>query len=125
MEALILQEGKNTPKIVFDPENNTFSMTGRSFPENAKKFYTPVLEWLDAFQPAGSDSLRFQFELYYVSSSSIIALLEVMRRLDALNGNGTSVTVTWHYDEDDDDIKKIGEDYERITSLEFEIVPNP
>ena len=37
-----------------------------------------------------------------------------------LSNAGTQTTVLWSYDEDDDDIKKTGEDYQKLTKLNFE-----
>lgn len=122
MESLIIQEGKNTPEIIFEPGKNDFRITGKSFPENAKKFYADVLVWLDNFSP--NDDITFEVVLQYISSSSIISILEIIRRLDKINSNGANVTVNWYYDADDDDIKKIGEDYQRISSININLITN-
>ncbi|MBL4651389.1 MAG: SiaC family regulatory phosphoprotein, partial [Flavobacteriales bacterium] len=66
MSSLILAEGKNTPEIVFNPADGVFTIKGKSFPENAKKFYAEVLDWLDNFVP--EDELTFDIILYYISS---------------------------------------------------------
>ncbi len=122
MNSLILAEGKNTPEIVFDPSQNSFSVKGKSFPENAKRFYAEVLEWLDNYAP--SSPITFDVVLYYISSSSIISILEIIRKLDKINSNGDLVSINWYYEADDDDIKKIGEDYQRISNLSINLIAN-
>lgn len=122
MDKLEIKEGKNTPHIIFDPAGNRFSVAGKSFPENAKKFYEPILSWLDQFSPSGN--IEFNFVLYYISSSSIISILEIIRKLDKINSSNTSITINWCFEEDDDDIKKIGEDYQRISKLNINLIAN-
>lgn len=122
MNSLILAEGKNTPEIVFDPSQNSFSLKGKSFPENAKRFYAEVLEWLDNYSP--SSPITFDVVLYYISSSSIISILEIIRKLDKINSNGDLVSINWYYEADDDDIKKIGEDYQRISNVSINLIAN-
>lgn len=122
MRSLILAEGKNTPEVVFNASENIFTIKGKSFPENAKKFYSGILDWLNEFNP--NNDLNFQISLYYISSSSIISVLEIIRILDKINANGNSVSINWYYDQDDEDIKKIGEDYQRISTTSINLIAN-
>ena len=122
MRSLILAEGKNTPEVVFNASENIFTIKGKSFPENAKKFYSGILDWLNEFNP--NNDLTFQISLYYISSSSIISVLEIIRILDKINANGNSVSINWYYDQDDEDIKKIGEDYQRISTTSINLIAN-
>ena len=122
MRSLILAEGKNTPEVVFNASENIFTIKGKSFPENAKKFYSGILDWLNEFNP--NNDLNFQISLYYISSSSIISVLEIIRILDKINANGNSVSINWYHDQDDEDIKKIGEDYQRISTTSINLIAN-
>ena len=49
MEKFIIEPTANSPRIVLDPEKRTFEFSGESRPENVRKFYLPVLEWLEAY----------------------------------------------------------------------------
>ncbi|PCJ84384.1 MAG: hypothetical protein COA57_09295 [Flavobacteriales bacterium] len=124
MQKLFIEESKNGPQILFDPEANNYSVTGRSFPENAIKFYEPVFDWLESFSPPPNAELNFNFELYYISSSSLISLLEVLRKINNFKINGTSIKINWRYDDDDDDMRKIGEDFMNVLGLPFEFIEN-
>lgn len=121
---LVIQEEKHTPRIVLDPEKNIFEITGKSFPEDSRQFYRPVLEWLDTHNSELPSAFDFKFNLFYVSSSSIIAIKQVLMKLKECSQMGKAVRVLWHYDEDDEDIKKTGEDYVKVTSLDFHFVSN-
>jgi hypothetical protein len=115
MSKLHISEGKNTPEVNWDVESGTFSIMGKSFPENSKKFYNPLTDWLDEQEFAGV--IKFEFYFYYLSSSSIIAIYQILKRLESISDKGTSIEVIWKYDDGDDDIERIGLDYQKITSL--------
>lgn len=120
----ILEEQKNTPQISFDPEKHEFRITGRSFPENSKKFYSKVLEWFNDYSPSPGSNMNFHFSFYYISSSSIISLMELIKKINSYNAEGFPVNIFWYYDEDDDDIKKIGEDYANFCNGPFHLISN-
>lgn len=123
MTKLIITEDKNTPSVTFDPETSTFSLLGKSFPENSKKFYAPVIEWLEQYSPASQSKIEFNFYFYYLSSSSVIAVLEILRRIGNWRQNGASININWNYDEDDEEIRRIGEDYMKIVEFPFNFIP--
>lgn len=125
MNRLEILETGNTPYILFDSSANVFKIEGKSFPEDCKEFYTPVIAWLEKFQAVNPKQFTLSFNLFYLSSSSIISVKQLLLKLVAFQAVGTAVTVVWCYDEDDDDIKKTGEDYLKITKLKFQFQINP
>lgn len=122
MTKLIIQEDKNTPNVILDPENANFRFFGKSFPENSKKFYQPVIEWIENHTPDSGSVVEFNFYFYYLSSSSVIAVLEILKRLNRWKENNVAVNINWNYDEDDDEMKRIGEDYMRIVNFKFNFI---
>ncbi len=121
MKRLEIKETSNTPHILFDIESGTFVIDGKSFPEDSKEFYRPLIEWVDELisHKEKISKLNLQFNLFYLSSSSIISVKQLLMKLVELQNAGVSVLVTWKHDDDDDDIKKTGEDYQKITKLNF------
>jgi hypothetical protein len=121
---LVIEEERHTPRIIIDPEKNVFEITGKSFPEDSKQFYKPVLDWLENNSSKLPKTLDFRFNLFYLSSSSIIAIKQLLMKLKDCRQKGTDVRILWHYDADDEDIKKTGEDYVRVTDLDFRFIAN-
>lgn len=124
MKRLEIQPSNNTPHIILDADANTFLIEGKSFPEDSKEFYRPVIEWMDEFKTTKPGKLNISFNLFYLSSSSIISVKQFLMKIVDLNASGTQATVIWNYDYDDDDIKKTGEDYQKLTKLPFEYIVN-
>lgn len=124
MKRLEITESSNTPHILFDAQENVFKIEGKSFPEDSKEFYRPLLEWLGEFQQTAPKAFTLEFNLFYLSSSSIISVKQILQKVVDLMKAGTQVAVVWKYDSDDDDIRKTGEDYMKLTQLNFSFVEN-
>jgi hypothetical protein len=124
MKRLEILPSNNTPHILLDVESNNFLIEGKSFPEDSKEFYRPVIEWMDEFKISGPKSVKISFNLFYLSSSSIISVKQFLMKVVDLHTSGVQATIVWNYDEDDDDIKKTGEDYQKLTKLNFEYIVN-
>ena len=62
MENYFIEGTEDTPQINFNAETHTFTVSGRSLPENAIDFYAPVLEWIDTTLNE-NDSMDFIFEV--------------------------------------------------------------
>ena len=119
---LEIEEKKNSPHIKFDLNSGACSILGRSFPENAKKFYDPIYAWLDENLGACQGKIVLDLYFYYLSSSSVIAVLDLIKIFDNIHGENVDLQVNWRYDIDDDDVKRIGEDYNRIIGVNINII---
>ena len=121
MEPINIEPSVKTPKISFDDGSGALEIEGRSIPENSTEFYKPVFEWLDAYIEAPSANTEFAFKLEYFNTSSSKCILDVLRKLEKLHVNGNKVVVNWFYEEDDEDMKEAGENYQRIVSVPIQL----
>ena len=110
MEKLFVKETLNSPRIILDPGKKRYEISGKSFPENAKAFYQPVIDWLKNIPNPYPEKIRMSFIFDYISSSSVISIKQVLARIKALNENGANIDVLWHYDPSYPDIKETGEE---------------
>jgi hypothetical protein len=111
---------KNTPKVIGSMTKGFLRLEGSSFPENSKKFYDPLMIWVAESRKIAS-TFEIEASFSYVSSSSLIAILNLLKRFQSLYG-AESVTLKWYYEEDDDDILKIAEDYRKIIEIAIECI---
>ncbi|NOR34069.1 MAG: DUF1987 domain-containing protein [Bacteroidales bacterium] len=130
MEKLIFEPTANSPRIVLDPENRNFEFSGESRPENVRKFYLPILEWLEAYT-AEQDKLRddertfgllCQFNFEYFNSTSAKYILDIFKSLNALSALGIGLEIKWLYEEDDEDMLEVGQEMSRMSKLSFEYI---
>lgn len=122
MEKLIIKETLNNPKVILDPSKKRYEISGKSFPENAKAFYQPVIDWVKNVPTKTPEKIRLSFMLDYISSSSVISVKQVLAKIKLLNTEGADIEVLWHYDPSDPDIKELGEEYEKVVGMKLKFV---
>ena len=112
MESLEIAATDRSPAISFDVLNHHLKISGESYPEDVSAFYHPIFEALDAYlAELGAGRCRFDFQLIYFNSSSAKAIMMVMEKLDEAAANGASIEIYWHYDEEDDTMQELGEEF--------------
>ena len=121
MEAINIKGGLTTPTIIFDPKNNLFEIRGKSNPEDVVSFYQPVLDWLDEYTTKITSPSIFDFKLTYYNTATSKIVLEIMKKLELL-GAKNDVKIKWFYEEEDEDMAELGEDYDAIVNLPFEFI---
>ena len=120
MEALRIEETEDTPKIVLDPENNVFSISGRSLPEDSVAFYQPVFTWLQQYTEVAENDMDFVFFMEYFNTSSAKQIAKIFLLLEKLNEK-VFVQVIWKCRKDDVDMASSGMRFSKLLNLEFEV----
>ncbi len=123
---LIIQQTNYSPKVVLDPENNAYEISGESRPPDVHEFYDLVLTWLDDFSMYLEashnieDPIVFNLNFEYFNSSSAKYILDFCKQLAGINSNWGNLAIRWHYDHDDPDMLEAGREISRIAELPFE-----
>ncbi len=120
MEPLLIEAQESTPKVSLDKESSKFEISGKSFPEESRKFYAPVFEWLEEYAKNPNDKTWVEFKMEYFNSASSLMLLEIMNILDKMNKAGNEVKIIWNYLDGDDDMLEAGEEYAELVKVPFE-----
>lgn len=121
MENYTLEGTPKTPNIVFDLKQGILDLKGRSIPENSIEFYKPLIDALDRYATVSQPTTTVNVQLEYFNTSSSKCILDVFKKLEAINKNGSAVTINWHYEEDDEDMLEAGEDYQAIINVPFKM----
>lgn len=122
MQKLFIEETYQSPRVTIDPEKNVFEIRGNSFPNNAFRFYTPIIEWLDAYLENPNKESLFVFNITYQNSSSRKMFNEIFKRLEKLFTAGHKLKIDWYYEEDDEDIKQIIMEFKQLFKLEINAI---
>lgn len=122
MEQLSIEGTPKTPTIRFDMVKGELFIKGRSIPENSIDFYKPLVDLMEKYSASPLAQTKVDIQLEYFNTSSSKCILDIFKRLEALNSNGSSVTINWHYEEDYEDMLEAGEDYQAIISVPFKMV---
>ena len=122
MDNLNIEGSPKTPSVKFDSNEGTLELKGRSIPENSVEFYQPLYEWLDNYSSNKKAKTIIDIKLEYFNTSSSKCILDIFKKLEAINGNGSDVQVNWYFEEDDEDMEEAGQDYQAIIGLPFNMV---
>jgi len=123
MNSLYLSKTARTPEIKLDPKQGVFEINGRSIPENSVDFYASVMQWMDTYRQEPNSCTNFLVKLEYFNTSSSKCLIDILRKLEKIYTDGNDVTLEWHYDVEDDDMRESGEDFKEILKLPVKMVP--
>lgn len=121
MNALIIDDTKETPRVHFDPANNIFEISSRSLPEDADEFYIPVIKWLENYAQKPNPKTNFTFKFDYYNTASARYITRMVKILDELGANN-EVKVYWYYREIDEDMEAMGEEYNEMTDIDIELI---
>lgn len=122
-EELKIERTNDTPTILFNKSKGTLSILGRSLPEDAFSFYTPILEWLSEYcqSPAPETQLNINLEYFNTASAKqVFKLISMIKEVSSKN----KLTIKWHYDAGDKDMKGSGERFSKLCNVPFELVQN-
>jgi hypothetical protein len=122
MEKYSIDGTPKTPTITFDLGSGVLEIKGRSIPENSIEFYKPLVDALDKYAGSPKSATNVNIQLEYFNTSSSKCILDVFKKLENINKNGSAVTINWHYEEDDEDMLEAGEDYQAIINVPFKMV---
>jgi len=138
IESLMLDATDFTPKVVLDHQKNKLEISGESRPDDAGKFYRPILTWLDhyysyRYEQGGDFDNRpsedfFEFKFDYFDSLSAKYILDILKKLEKHYEKNQEFKIKWyikaqrHYDQLDLDIKESGEEFAEMTNVPFEFI---
>jgi uncharacterized protein YkuJ len=122
MEPLDLKATNDTPRVLFDPDNNLFEISGRSLPEDVVTFYQPVLDWLDEYTRTPLKKTDFVFKYIYFNTATSKLVQDILTKLEHLQEKGSDVKVSWFYEQDDEDMLDLGIEFKENVNIAFEII---
>ena len=122
MADLNLEGSPKTPTIEFNSDSGYLLIKGRSIPENSIEFYKPLIESLEAYNNDSQSNTKVDIQLEYFNTSSSKCILDVFKKLEAINTGNSEVVINWYYEEDDEDMLEAGEDYQAIINIPFKMI---
>ncbi len=122
IKSIKIEGQEDTPKIIFDPENDIFEVSGRSLPEDATLFYEPILEWLKEYAKTPIEKTEMHVKLNYFNTASSKLLLDLLMILEEMEEDNKECLIKWFYEEEDEDMEEAGEEYSELVEVPFELI---
>lgn len=118
--SLTIEQTVDTPYIRL--EKGLIKMTGRSMPENVRKFYKNVKDWVEDYAKEPAEFTQIELHLSYTNSSSIKQINDLLKVLNKKFSEGFDMKVFWTYEEGDDSALEVGNDLDSMTDIPFEYI---
>jgi len=109
MHDLFIQGTDSLPTVSFKVSGE-LKILGRALPEDAAKFFTPLIRWMDEFS---LEEVNMEINLDYFNTSVSKQLLDLFKTIDNKKSIVT-VNVKWMYEEGDDEMLESGEIYQEL-----------
>lgn len=122
METITIERTVDTPGIILNTKEKRFRIFGSSYPENALSTYAPVLKWIDKLiEGEDLDQITGDFQYTYINSASKKLVYEVLLKLEKLARNGIDIKITWFYENYDDDMIDLGQEFSDLVKVPISI----
>jgi len=122
MEKLKINARKDTPYVLFDEETGIFEISGKSLPEDAVKFYSPIINWIEEYIKSPKDPTVVNFKFMYINTASSKKVIEIISLFVRIKSVKKELRINWHYKRDDEEQREEGEDYSDIVNYPFNFI---
>lgn len=120
MKNVLITAKDETPAINLNPKTETFTIRGKSFPENPAAFYMPILDWFNEYAEQPNEKTDLHCHIQYMNSASNKMVFEIFHILEKA-AKLSDVTIFWHC-EKDDLTEEHGIELEALTKCKVEFV---
>jgi hypothetical protein len=122
MENLNIAGSDSSPAIQGNWQSGILAMQGDSYPENSFALFQPVLAWVDNFLKNTDRHLTLDLRLVYLNTSSVKVLMDLFDMLENAHHDGRVVAVNWGFDDRNERIAELAEEFKEDCSFPFAIV---
>ncbi|MDX9696207.1 MAG: DUF1987 domain-containing protein [Bacteroidales bacterium] len=131
MKSINIPATEKSPKVVFEPKKQFFEMEGNSRPENVRDFFYPIIDTLKehfdgiikkATKAENEPVFNFNFKLEYFNSASAKFISDILVIVKSCNDNNIHIKVNWYFEDGDEDMKEVGEDFSDMISFPFNFI---
>lgn len=121
MNNLHIDSTQSTPSISADADTGVIEMRGDSYPENSYELFSPVMQWIDTYLTAKDCKLILNLHLLYLNTSSVKAMMDIFDMLEEAHRAKRAVEVNWYYDEQNERVAELAEEFKEDCSFPFVI----
>jgi hypothetical protein len=122
MDKFLVNKTSKSPFISL--EKGLFQFSGRSIPEDAKRIFRPVMDWMKTYDPGKESKTIINFSFDYLDTSSSKCVFDILKVLDNLFEKGHEIVINWYYEEGDDDMLDLGIHLKSFVKAPFNFIEN-
>ena len=108
--------------VLLDAQAGRLSFSGRSVSEHSVEFFAPIIDWLEKYAAAPAERTECVFKFEYFNSAARKSLIEIFKVIQSMHRKGKTLSIEWYYDEGDESMKELGEEYANLFNLKFQFI---
>ncbi|MFH0758614.1 MAG: DUF1987 domain-containing protein [Bacteroidota bacterium] len=120
MENISIEPTKKSLEVECSP--GYFKLSGNSILSDPRKFFQPIVEWVDEYLKAPQELTTIDLKLEYVDTASVQSVFDIMRMFKALQENKKDVAVNFYFEFDDPELLELGEIMEGRLGIKFNFI---
>ncbi|MBI9052602.1 MAG: DUF1987 domain-containing protein [Bacteroidales bacterium] len=128
MNVINIAATEKSPRVILNSDSNVFEMQGNSRPENVRDFFYPIIDDLKKYFESlniteyKEKAIKFNFKLDYFNSSSAKFISDILVIVQTFAKKGFDIKIYWYFDDGDEDMKEVGEDFQEMISYPFNFI---
>jgi len=120
MENITIEATKKSLEVECSP--GYFKLSGNSILSDPRKFFQPIVEWLEKYVQEPQDLTTIDLKLEYVDTASVQSVFDIMRMFKPLQDKDKEVVVNFYFEFDDPELLELGEIMEGRLGIKFNFI---
>ena len=117
MENITIEPTKKSLEVECSP--GYFKLSGNSILSDPRKFFKPIVEWVESYLKDPEKLTTVDLKLEYVDTASVQSVFDLMRMFKALQEKDKELVVNFYFEFDDPELLELGEIMEGRLGIKF------
>ena len=120
MEKISIEPTKKSLEVECSP--GYFKLSGNSILSDPRKFFKPLVEWVEEYTKEPQDKTIIDLKLEYVDTASVQSVFDIMRMFKPLQDQNKEIAVNFYFEFDDPELLELGEIMEGRLGIKFNFI---
>ncbi|MCQ2375558.1 MAG: DUF1987 domain-containing protein [Salinivirgaceae bacterium] len=120
--SLFIKGNDISPQVYFDVNKCIYEINGRSMSVSAISTFQTVLDWVANELPGITNSFTLALKFQYLNSSSSKMVGVLLSDLETQYLSGKVIDVEWYFDNDDEDIQALGDEFVSSKKMPIKLI---
>jgi hypothetical protein len=113
----------NTPCVKLDIDSGSLIIEGKSTPNDPVEFYSKLLDWIKELEKNTSFLQEINIKLTYMNTGTSKWIFHIFKEVEGIRKGKGKITINWYYEEDDETMQEMGQDYKSMLKMPVNLIP--